>query len=103
MPVIPATTKANTCHHWYQWELSLDEQTHPAANINCWEYTGCGFEKGGENAATQGVCPAYPNRGKMCLSLENTKCHLTCSNLPTTKWGVCAQCSFYRDILSKGL
>lgn len=100
-PRIPVAAKSDTSHHWYQWELSLDAPMPPAATINCWEYTGCGFEKGGKNAAAQGTCPAYPNRGNMCLSLENTKCHLACANLPTTKWGVCKQCNFYRDILSK--
>lgn len=100
-PRIPVTAKTDINCHGHQWELSLDQPKQPAATPNCWEYTGCGFEKGGKNAAAHGVCPASPHRGNVCLSLENTKCHLTCAGLPTTKWGVCAQCNYYRDILAK--
>lgn len=72
--------------------------------VNCWEYMECGFEEGGENAARHGVCPAYPDHGRLCAALERTKCQLThnaikgCLPLPRERH--CLQCGFYNNVLA---
>lgn len=93
----------STCPEWTKWENDWSNRTY-LKDVNCWEYTGCGFEEGGQNAARHGVCSAFPDHGRLCASLENTKCHLGCRE----GWGVllisrnrtCNQCPFYQNFLA---
>lgn len=96
---------ASACEEYAgaKWERD-DSQYSYLEEINCWEYTDCGFEEGGRNAATQGVCHAYPNHGRLCTALESTQCQLG-HNSP--KGGLallgrrnCQQCGFFNNVLS---
>lgn len=92
-----------TCHRWVNWAHEWAGRPY-LDQVNCWEYTACGFEEGGQNAAIHGICPAFPHQGRNCASLENTKCYVlskgdACS-LPMKKELVCLQCTFHRNILA---
>jgi len=72
--------------------------------VNCWEYTGCGFDEGGINAARHGTCAAYPDHGRTCPAIRQTKCHLggsgVAGGLPMPDVRDCRQCGFYLDVLA---
>jgi hypothetical protein len=56
--------------------------------LNCWEFKKCGREKGGANADSFGVCPAYPDNGKNCARMAGT--------FPQ-KLHNCMKCEFYKS------
>lgn len=93
----------SSCNGWGNWEHEWSGRAY-LEQVNCWEYTACGFEEGGHNAAIHGVCPAFPLHGRNCASLENTKCYVLSKGdacaMPMSKELVCLQCAFLRNILA---
>ena len=63
--------------------------------MNCWEYTKCGREAGGEKADEYGVCPAYPLHGTHCAKISGTLCNGTIQGSFAMKLGNCLQCPFF--------
>ena len=64
---------------------------------NCWEYKKCGREAGGVNAATLGVCPAYPDHGRHCARVTATLCEGEVQGSFAAKLAACLQCDFYKS------
>lgn len=85
-----------------RWQRDISNRPWLAV-VNCWEYTGCGLEKGGKNAATHGICPAYPDHGRTCATLAKTLCHIEHNvvkgGLPIPRERNCAQCGFNNNVL----
>ena len=65
--------------------------------LNCWEFKKCGREDGGVNAVELGVCPAYPDNGRLCARIAGTLCGGTVQGTFAQKLGNCMQCDFYRS------
>ncbi len=82
-----------------------DSKACGEVELNCWESTRCGFEEGGENALKHGVCPAYPDMGRECTSLQTTQCRLRSSEIagtfPLRNKRDCHKCRFYHHLLSQ--
>lgn len=95
-------TPGRACAGALQWER--DSHNRPHGEANCWEYTACGFEQGGPNALKHGTCPAYPNHGRSCTALAETKCQLghnaATGRLPIPRERNCRQCAFFNNVLS---
>ena len=64
--------------------------------LNCWEFMGCGREKGGRNVSPLGVCPAYPHHGRECANVVGTFCDLV-QVLRTARHADCHECEFYNS------
>jgi len=69
--------------------------------INCWEYTKCGREAGGDNCVEFGVCPASISKqldginggksaGRACWLIQDTLCNETVA----LKFIKCSECGF---------
>jgi hypothetical protein len=65
--------------------------------MNCWEFMKCGREEGGANAGEEGVCPAYPDSGKICARVTGTLCDGEVQGTFATKLGDCLKCDFYKS------
>jgi hypothetical protein len=76
--------------------LSLREKAG-ARRPNCWEFTGCGREKGGAKAAERGVCPAWPDNGYSCALVNGTFCNGQVQGDFASKVGGCATCDFFKS------
>lgn len=63
--------------------------------MNCWEFKGCGREKGGNKAGARGICPAYPDHGKRCARIAGTLCGGTVQGSFAVKLVNCMQCDYY--------
>lgn len=60
---------------------------------NCWEHLKCGKEK---------ECPAYPNAGRICYSVEGTLCHGTKQGNYMEKANQCRDtCAFYSNLIQR--
>ena len=66
--------------------------------INCWEYKGCGREKGGAKERELGPCAAYPNHGRDCWLLAGTLCGGRVQGSNAEKMGNCTQCKFFDEV-----
>ena len=67
---------------------------------NCWEFKKCGREGGGANAVEMGVCPAYPDDGRICARVAGTFCTLCEGGIQGTyarKLDSCLECDFYQS------
>ena len=65
--------------------------------MNCWEFKKCGREKGGAKAAELGVCPAWPDNGKMCARVAGTFCGGQVQGSFAQKLHNCMSCEFYKS------
>ena len=75
---------------------------------NCWEFQGCGREKGGSRAKELGVCPAAEetrldgvhqgrNAGRSCWMVPGTLCDAVVDRpRQSAGMGTCTECDFYR-------
>jgi hypothetical protein len=74
---------------------------------NCWEFIGCGREKGGKNEAELGTCPAATdtslsglnggkNGGRICWAIAGTFCGGKVQGTFAQKKNSCLSCDFYR-------
>lgn len=76
---------------------------------NCWEFTKCGRQPGGERVGEMGVCPAATygpanaylggiNAGRACTYVTGTFCSNTVAGTHRDKAKRCAQCNFYQHL-----
>lgn len=77
--------------------------------INCWEFTGCGRNPGGERVADLGLCPASTETrlqgvnhgdqgGRACWALTGTLCGNRVQGTFACKLGDCQQCAFFQQV-----
>ncbi len=66
----------------------------------CWEYSKCGREEGGINASQQGVCPAYPDKGRICWRVAGTMCDGEVKGSYAKKIDSCETCLWYKNVKS---
>jgi hypothetical protein len=82
---------------------------HTPAPINCWEFTKCGREPGGERAADLGVCPVTTqtkcdgvnrgtNAGRACWLVSGTLCGGEVQGHFAQKLASCADCNSYKQV-----
>jgi hypothetical protein len=67
---------------------------------NCWEVKKCGRIPGGDKAKELGICPAYPNGGKICWKIAGTFCGGKVQGFAAQKLDSCTKCDFYKKINS---
>lgn len=61
------------------------------AEISCWEFKKCGKEKD---------CPAWPNNGRICFSIEKTLCRGEIQGQYLQKIDKCREtCDFYAHLM----
>ncbi len=76
------------------------------AKKNCWEYKGCGRERGGKKAHELGVCPAATNEeldtvhdgtmaGRACWVIAGSLCGGKVQGTFAEKLTNCLRCDFY--------
>ena len=65
--------------------------------MNCWEFKKCGREKGGARAAELGVCPAWPDHGRLCAHMVGTLCGGKVQGTFALKTKDCQQCEFFKS------
>jgi len=65
--------------------------------LNCWEFKKCGREHDGVNAEALGVCPAWPDYGRLCARVAGTLCGGKVQGTFAQKLGNCMQCEFYKS------
>ena len=58
--------------------------------MNCWEYKKCSVKED---------CPAFPDFGKICFSIEGTLCGGDVQGKYTEKIQRCRECEFYDQII----
>ncbi len=74
---------------------------------NCWEYKGCGRERGGKNEKKLGLCPATVdarlngvhggvNAGRACWVMAGTFCEGEVQGTFAQKYRDCVLCDFYQ-------
>jgi hypothetical protein len=66
-------------------------------SMDCWEFMKCGREKGGAQAATLGVCPAWPDGGTKCAMIAGTLCNGEITGSFAKKIGICMDCKFFNS------
>lgn len=65
--------------------------------MNCWEYKKCGREAGGAKVKELGVCPAYPDNGRMCAQKAGTFCGGLVQGTFASKLSNCLKCDFFKS------
>lgn len=81
----------------------------PSAKINCWEYTDCGREFGGEKSNELGVCPASiehfadginngKNAGRFCWLISGTCNGREVNGTFAKKLLSCKSCGFFKTV-----
>lgn len=76
---------------------------------NCWEFTNCGREAGGEKVAEMGSCPAAEeksldgindgvNGGRICWAVTGTLCDGETQGTFAKKKSTCVTCEFYKIV-----
>jgi hypothetical protein len=65
--------------------------------MNCWEFKKCGREKGGAKEKELGVCPAWPNHGRLCARIAGTLCGGKVQGSFAVKLSNCMACEFYKS------
>ena len=74
--------------------------------LNCWEFTKCGRQPGGEKVFELGVCPAATdathdgknggeNSGRFCWKVTGTLCGGGVQRNFASKFLDCTQCEFF--------
>jgi hypothetical protein len=63
---------------------------------NCWEFMNCGREMAGEKAAELGVCPAWPNHGRVCAHVIGTLCGGQVEGCCAATISDCRDCDFFK-------
>jgi hypothetical protein len=77
--------------------------------INCWEFTKCGRQVGGENVKELGICPAADytrldsahggkNAGRVCWMVAGTMCGGEPQGSFVKKYENCRMCEFYLKV-----
>ncbi len=82
-----------------------------AGLLNCWEFTGCGREPGGDRADDLGVCPAAADRrfdginggkngGRTCWVVAGTAGRVDPEGIFASAETPCSRCRFYHLVQS---
>lgn len=82
------------------------------AKTNCWEYTKCGREAGGEKVDELGVCIASTetrahgthqglNGGRACWAITATLCKGKVQGSYDRKFQNCMFCDFYKKVMEE--
>ncbi len=82
------------------------------AKTNCWEYTKCGREAGGEKVDELGVCIAAAetkangthggvNGGRACWAIAGTLCEGEVQGSYARKFQDCMLCDFYKKVMEE--
>lgn len=66
--------------------------------MKCWEFKKCGREAGGAKAKELGVCPAYPDYGRMCWHCVGTLCGGKIQGTFAQKCKTCLVCDFFTKV-----
>jgi len=77
--------------------------------LNCWEFTKCGRQSGGENVNEYGICPASTtkklngvhggiNAGRACWVVGGTMCDGKLQETFPKKYESCMECDFYKKV-----
>lgn len=80
--------------------------------LNCWEFTGCGRELGGENTKKSGVCKASLdtsmddvnmgiNGGRICWAVSGTFCGTKIEGRFAKTLLSCRSCDFFHRVRSE--
>jgi len=88
---------------------SLRERWGNIPKVNCWEFTECGREPGGEFVDELGVCPASDDSafdginegkkgGRACWAVSGTLCLERVEEGFASKQCLCEQCDFYQRV-----
>ncbi len=82
-----------------------DEAFHQISDSgkNCWDVKQCGRIPGGDKVDELGVCPAYPNGGKICWRIAGTFCGGNVQGSAAKKLSSCTKCEFYKEMNSSKL
>jgi hypothetical protein len=78
-----------------------DDLYHQVSNSgkkNCWEVKKCGRIPGGDKVDEMGICPAYPDGGKICWRIAGTFCGGDIQGSAAKKLNSCTKCEFYKEI-----
>jgi len=78
-------------------------------SLNCWEFTHCGREPGGENAAARGICPAASargahglnggkNGGRACWAIAGSFARGEVCGTVAARLGDCMACEFFSRV-----
>ena len=84
-------------------------ENSPSEKINCWEYTNCGREFGGEKANELGVCQASielfvdginngKNAGRFCWEISGTGNGNEVNGTYAKKLLSCRSCGFFKTV-----
>jgi hypothetical protein len=65
--------------------------------MKCWDFMGCGRQKGGQKEKELGVCPAYPEHGVHCARVAGTLCGGNIQGTFAVKLASCLKCEFYKS------
>lgn len=75
--------------------------------LNCWEYSKCGRQPGGDNIIKSGICPAAiekkangfnggKNAGRICWAIAYTMCDDKNIRTNAEKLSNCMECDFFK-------
>jgi hypothetical protein len=78
--------------------------------VDCWVFTECGREPGGQRVEELGVCPAAiedrvdgvnhgTNAGRACWVIAGTLCEGDVQGTFSAKLGTCLECAFYDQVV----
>ena len=101
--LVGSTTQAMTHSSSKKPKLSTgDRLYHQIADSgkNCWEIKNCGRIPGGDKVKEFGICPAYPNGGKICWKIAGTFCGGKVQGFAAQKLESCTKCEFYKKLNS---
>ena len=79
---------------------ATDAVFHQIANgeKDCWEVKKCGRIPGGDKEKELGICPAYPNGGKICWRIAGTFCGGKVQGFAAQKLKSCTKCEVYQKL-----
>ena len=89
----PAKKKLSASDSFYHEIADRSSKTK-----NCWEIKKCGRIPGGNKVKELGICPAYPNGGKICWRIAGTFCGGEVQGYAAQKLKSCSQCNFYKQM-----
>lgn len=80
------------------------------AKINCWEFSQCGRQPGGDHVAEFGECPTVScfaahglnegiNGGRACWAIAGTFCGGVVQGTFIDKHRGCAACDFFHEVV----
>jgi hypothetical protein len=91
---------------------SVGDKLNGQTKLNCWEYTKCEMQPGGEKAKIHGPCPAAVdervngfnggmNAGRACWAIAGTYCGGTPKGIYALKLKDCLACDFHELVIKE--